>query len=138
MPLQSACECVIEQDAIPTAGPEAAFVGDECPGSCDFTLPYFVVLQLQEQLTELEHERDLLKESNAKLLNRFGAVRTPRQSQTFLNVSAHFSLGKVRVPVSLSIPFVFQCLRRVSGAEVADPGAAAAGADSPAGESSEG
>lgn len=29
-------------------------------------------LQLQEQLTELEHERDLLKESNAKLLSRFG------------------------------------------------------------------
>lgn len=71
LPLQSACEGVIEQDAKPAAGPEAAFVGGKCPGSCDFTLPNFVVLQLQEQLTELEHERDLLKESNAKLLNRF-------------------------------------------------------------------
>lgn len=67
----------------PTVGPEAASLDGECPGSRDFTLPYFVFLQLQEQLTELEHERDLLKESNAKLLNRFGAAGTPRQSQTF-------------------------------------------------------
>lgn len=32
------------------------------------------VLQLQEQLAELEHERDLLKESNAKLVDRSGAA----------------------------------------------------------------
>lgn len=31
-------------------------------------------LQLQEQLAELEHERDLLKESNARLLSRFAAA----------------------------------------------------------------
>lgn len=34
--------------------------------------------------------------------------------------------------------FAFQCLRRVPGTEVADPGAAAEGADIPAGESVEG
>lgn len=39
-----------------------------------YSVIHCVFLQLQEQLAEVEHERDLLKESNAKLLNRFGSV----------------------------------------------------------------
>lgn len=42
-----------------------------------------VFLQLQEQLAEVENERDLLKESNAKLLNRFGSVILSRVLRCF-------------------------------------------------------
>lgn len=45
-------------------------------------------MQLQEQLIEVEHERELLKESNAKLLHRFGPAGTPRQSRMFPLTSA--------------------------------------------------
>lgn len=81
-------------------------------------------LQLQEQLSELELERDLLRESNAQLLSRSGAAGK------FFNLFKH--------GVNLCHHHNFQCLRRVSGAEVADSGAAAEGADSPAGDRSEG
>lgn len=111
--LEPSGECVIEQD-----------VSNRSRCCLQGYGTFLIFLQLQEQLSELELERDLLKESNAKLLSRSGAARK------FLNVC--------RRGVNPCHHHNFQCLRRVSGAQVADPGAAAEGADSPAGDGSEG
>lgn len=100
-----------------------------------YSVVHCVFLQLQEQLTEVEHERDLLKESNAKLLNRFGSVTCQNSCSASPLISG---LMKYVDLLALLNVFAFQCLRRVPGTEVADPGAAAEGADFPAGESIEG
>ena len=63
-----------------------------------------MLLQLQEQLAELEHERDLLKESNAKLLNRWSGWDSS-ESDAFKRLRSPRSFVKDGPRVSLSTTF---------------------------------